>query len=232
MKNTSFSILGILAALSLASAGQACEDTARVKVKLPGDLGKLSVELTSRATIINGVAYYISSSQDGWCAEVPNQTPNCDLPKVIFVSTAQAKVTASAEGKTTAAAIEFIRLSNGDPVLQLHEVKAPLNAQGFREFKAKGSVKARIYGRTIENADGFETWSMTTDAAKFDSEFGDDGEDISEGIEIRHEHSPLYNRAAMHPSLSKAIELKPSWDKDWNLNCVEGVFSYDDQDDK
>ena len=96
---------------------------------------------------------------------------------------------------------------------------------------SKGAIKARIYGREMENGDGHKTWSMTVDAAKYDpdSGTGDDAENISESIEIRHEASPEYQRAAQHPSLSKPISLSLSWSKDWNVNCVEGLFSYDDE---
>jgi hypothetical protein len=209
----------------------ACEDNVRAKIQFPGGLKRLSVQLTSRAAIINDVAYYISSGKDSWCAEEMNMKPNCDLPKVIFISNTPGKVSLTADQKSTVAAIEFIRLFDGEPVLQIHEMKAPLNAQGFHEFKTKGSVKGRIYGRMIENEDEL-TWSMTANAVKFDPEYGDEAEDFSEAIEVRHEQSHLYNRAIMHPSVSKVIQLSPSWNKDWNLNCVEGLFSYEEQNDK
>lgn len=232
MRHMKYSVLISAALLSLGlNQTYACEDNVQASIQLPRSLGQLAVKMSSKGIVINGVSYFLTKSSDTWCAKFGNQVPNCDLPKLIFVAAENGRVTPVLEKKSLAA-IEFVHLSNGDAVLQLHEVKAPLNAQGFREFKTKGSVKARVYGRQMENGSGHLTWSMTVDAAKFDTELGKEAENISEGIEIRHEKSSVYARAATHPSLSRKISVKPSWKKDWNLNCVEGLFSYDDRDEE
>ncbi|MBX9769544.1 MAG: hypothetical protein K2X47_19870, partial [Bdellovibrionales bacterium] len=178
--------------------------------------------------VINGTQYFLTKAGDLWCSQIGTEAPNCALPKVNLVLSESGKSKGPGPAKAIAA-IEFVLLSNGDAVIQILEVKKPLNAEGLSEFKSKGALKVRIYGRQMENGEGNPTWSMTADAVKFDAEYGEDGENISEGIEVRHEKSPLYDRATRHISLEKPIQLKPSWDKDWSVNCVEGVFSSDDQ---